>query len=102
MILIEANNYGDIYISNEEIKNYIRKYLNSYLSFKINLESITIIESKKFYPVIKVVAKASKKCSDSVLLKSDIVAHAIEVFLNTNIGLKLSAVQVGVNFDDEE
>lgn len=102
MVLIESNNYGDIFISNEEVKNYIKKYLNHYLSFKINLDSIVIVESKKFYPVIKILINDSQKCIDSIIFKSDIIAHAIEVFLDTNIGLKISAVQVGINFDNEK
>ena len=101
MILIESNNYGDISISNEELENYIKKYLNSFLSFELEIDSVSVVDSHNFYPVIKIIILGNSN-ENAVLSKLDVIAYTTEVFLNTNIGVKISGVQVGVKYSHNE
>lgn len=101
MILIESNNYGDISISKEELENYIKKYLNSFLSFELVIDSISVIENHNFYPIIKIIILDNKN-SESILSRLDVIAYTTRVFLNINIGIKILGVQVGVKYSSDE
>lgn len=93
--LIESNSYGNIYISNDEIIKYIKDNINYFISFKIEINSIQIIDSSNFYPIIKVLINSKSKL-DFILEKIDLVSNTLEMILTNNIGLKISGIQVGV------
>lgn len=93
--LIENNSYGNIYISNDEIIKYIKDNINYFISFKIEINSIQIIDSSNFYPVIKVLINSKSKL-DFILEKIDLISNTLEMILTNNIGLKISGIQVGV------
>lgn len=99
--IIRINNYGKISISNNEIILYINKYLQSFLSFKVDISTIDIIDNPEILPVIKLIVFAKSK-SDFIFDKIDLIAETVNMFLQNNIGIKISSVQVGVTYKDED
>lgn len=97
MRLISTNNYGNVYISDEEILALVRKYLQSFLSFEIEFSSLNVIETSDFFPVVQVIINA-KSPLDFLLEKLDLIAETTEIFLNSNLGLRIAGIQVGVEY----
>lgn len=99
--IIRVNNYGKISISDSEIILYINKYLQSFLSFKVDISSIKIIDTVEILPVVQLFILAKSK-SDFILDKIDLIAETVNMFLQNNIGIKISSVQIGIKYKDED
>lgn len=95
---IGTSSYGNIYISDEEIIFSIRKYLQSFFSFEVNFSSLRIIDTGDFAPVIQVIVIA-KTPLDFILEKLDLLAETIEIFLKSNLSLRIAGIQVGTKYE---
>ena len=97
MRLISTNNYGNVYISDEDILALVRKYLQSFLSFEIEFSSLNVIETSDFFLIVQVIINA-KSPLDFLLEKLDLIAETTEIFLKSNLGLRIGSIQVGVEY----
>ena len=98
--IIISNKFGDVTISNEDIKKYMVKYLDYMTDFEVQISSIDIdvIYNQKIALQLILLINRNQNIS---LEKIDHIRESVDIIIRNHIGISIESINVGVKYINE-
>lgn len=95
--IISSTNFGDITISNEEIKNYMDKHLDYMTDFEVVISSmaINLICNQKYAFQLIVFINKNQEINLEKLIH---IRSSVEIILRNYIGVNVESINIGVKY----
>ena len=98
--IIISNKFGDVTISNEDIKTYMVKYLDYMTDFEVEISSIDIdvIYNQKIAFQLILLINKNQYIS---LEKIDHIRESVNIIIRNHIGIEIESINVGVKYSND-
>lgn len=94
---IITNKFGEVFISNEDIKNYMVKYLDYMTDYEIEIYSMDIVPVSNQKFVFQLIVALNKTQAISIG-KINHIRDSVDIIFRNHVGIQFESINIGVKY----